>query len=375
VAEGSSEEKRHAPTDRRLRQAAEKGNIKRSQDFPKAAVTTAMIVGAMTAAGGLCGNLADYCASWLSLAGVSSVADANSWVHSMIGVVGPVVFFFAAISLFASLFSGGWVFSLEQLMPDFSKIMPDHGLGQVFSMNGLVETGKNLLKVTVIGGAGGVMIILHQQDFAALAGLTTPAPGLVLSLAFQALVVVGIVVLTLGSADLGLQYWMHRQQLRMSDSEIREEMKDVAGNPHVKSQQRRLARKMARARQMKRIPEASVIVTNPTHYAVAIRYRRGVDRAPLLLAKGVGLLAAKIVSLGKGHGVPVVEAPPLARAVYRYVEPDEHVPVALYRACAEVLAYVWRMQKWRSQGGEKPKPPKVPEGEIVVPGRFGDPIE
>ena len=114
----------------------------------------------------------------------------------------------------------------------------------------------------------------------------TPAPGLILSLALQVVLVVGLVVLVLGAADLGLQFWMHRQGLRMSDSEIREEMKEVAGNPHVKSQQRRLARKMARARQMKRVPEASVIVTNPTHYAVAIRYRRGTDRAPLLSPKG-----------------------------------------------------------------------------------------
>ncbi len=374
MAEGSSEEKRHAPTERRLRQAAEKGNVKRSQDFPKAAVTTAMILAAMTAAGGLGGQLAYDSATWLTLAGTSPLPAADGWLHAMVGVIGPVVIFLAAISLFASFFSGGWVFSLDLLLPDFSKLMPTQGMGQVFSMNGLVETGKSLLKVVVIGGAGGAMIILHEGDFAALAGLTAPAPGLILSLTLQVILVVGIVVLVLGSADLGLQFWMHRQGLRMSDSEIREEMKDVAGNPHVKSQQRRLARKMAKARQMKRVPESSVIVTNPTHYAVAIRYRRGVDRAPLLLAKGVGLLAAEIVELGKAHGIPVVEAPPLARAVYRHVEPDEHVPVALYRACAEVLAYVWRMQKWRSQGGTKPVPPKLPDGEITVPGRHGDPL-
>jgi len=374
VAEASSEEKRHAPTERRLRQATEQGNVKRSQDFPKAAVTTAVIIAAMTAAGRVCSSLANNVASWLSLAGVSQLPSANAWLHSMIGIMGPILCFMAAISVFASLFSGGWVFNIEQLMPDLSKIMPDHGLGQVFSRNGLIETGKSLFKVFVIGGVGGGIIILHRRDFAAFAGLTDPAPGLVLSAVLQVLLVVGIVVLTLGGVDLGLQHWMHRQGLRMSDSEIREEMKDVAGNPHVKSKQRRLARKMARARQMKRIPEASVIVTNPTHYAVAIRYRRGVDRAPLLLAKGVGLLAAEIVSQGKAHGIQVVEAPPLARAVYRYVEPDEHVPIALYRACAEVLAYVWRMQRWRSQGGVRPAPPKAQDGEIIVPGRH-DPIE
>jgi flagellar biosynthetic protein FlhB len=152
----------------------------------------------------------------------------------------------------------------------------------------------------------------------------------------------------------------------MSDHEIREEMKDSAGNPHVKSRQRMLARKMARARQMSKIPEASVIITNPTHYACAIRYRRGADRAPMLLAKGVGLLAEEIIAKGRGLGIPIVEAPPLARTVYRHVEPGEYVPVALYRACAEVLAYVWRMQRWRAQGGARPKPPQAKEGEIEI---------
>jgi flagellar biosynthesis protein FlhB len=117
---------------------------------------------------------------------------------------------------------------------------------------------------------------------------------------------------------------------------------------------------------MHRIPEASVIVNNPTHFAAAIRYRRGADRAPLLLAKGAGLLAAEIVSRGRGLGIPIVEAPPLARAVYRHVEPGEHVPVPLYHACAEVLAYVWKMQRWRAQGGPRPRPPKAQEEEIDV---------
>ena len=154
MAEGGSEEKRHAPTERRLRQAAEKGNIKRSQDFPKAAVTTAMIIAVMTAAGGLCANLSADSSAWLTLAGIAPLPAADGWLHAMMGLIGPVVLFLAAISLFASFFSGGWVFSVNQLLPDFSKLMPTQGLGQVFSMNGMVETGKSLLKVVVIGGDG-----------------------------------------------------------------------------------------------------------------------------------------------------------------------------------------------------------------------------
>jgi len=120
---------------------------------------------------------------------------------------------------------------------------------------------------------------------------------------------------------------------------------------------------------MQRIPEASVVVTNPTHFAVALRFRRGQDAVPVLLAKGADLLALDIISKARGYGIPIVEAPPLARAVYRYVEPDEHIPVALYRACAEVLAYVWRLQQWRAQRGEgeKPRPPRLGEIDMGKP--------
>jgi flagellar biosynthetic protein FlhB len=152
----------------------------------------------------------------------------------------------------------------------------------------------------------------------------------------------------------------------MSDQELRDEMKEVVGNPQVRQRQRAIARRMARSRQMRRLPEASVIITNPTHFAVAIRFRRGVDAAPVLLAKGVGLVAAEIVSRARGYGIPIVEAPPLARAIYRYVEPDDLIPVALYRACAEVLAYVWRLQQWRASRDARHKPafPKISSFEI-----------
>jgi flagellar biosynthetic protein FlhB len=221
----------------------------------------------------------------------------------------------------------------------------------------------------VIGGVGGGVIYLRMPDFTALSALRGPSGSMLFSLSLQVLGSICLVLAVLAVADVGLQYWLHRRKLRMSDEEIRNEMKDAVGNPHVKRRQRTLARRMARARQMKRVPEASVVVTNPTHFAVAIRYRRGTDVAPMLLAKGVGLMAEDIISLARDHGVPIVEAPPLARAVYRHVEPGDHVPVALYRACAEVLAYIWRMQQWRSTGGARPKPPN-PRNMIIGPAHY-----
>jgi len=366
MAEGTGQEKRHAPTERRLRQAAERGDVRRSQDLPKAAVVVVVTLLALGAAAGIGARLQNLFAAWLSTAGTSPVSAAGTWTIVLEYEIGPLLALTAAVSIAGSIISGGWVFSLQLLKPDLSKLLPSYGLGQLVSKNGLAETAKALLKFIVIGGVGADMILARGPHFAALAALPLPSAGPAIMLTLQVISAIAVAVSLLAAADLGLQFWLHRQKLRMSDNEIRDEMKDVAGNPHVRNRQRMLARKLARARQMHRIPEASVIVTNPTHYAVAIRYRRGLDRAPLLLAKGVGLLAEEIISRGRALGIPVVEAPPLARAVYRHVEPDEHIPVALYRACAEVLAYVWKMQRWRAQGGKRPAPPPVREGEIDV---------
>lgn len=367
MAEGGSGEKRHAPTERRLRQAAERGDVRRSADLPKAAVIVMVTVLTLGAAAGIGGQLQNDCAAWLSTAGTAAPSAAAGWSVTMILAFAPLLALILALAIASSFFSGGWVFALGSLKPDLSKLMPAHGLGQLFSKSGIAETGKALLKFIIIGGIGATMIYTSGPNFAALAASPHPSAVPVLALCLKVITAICAAITVLAGGDMGLQYWLHRQKLMMSDTEIRDEMKEAGGNPHVRSRQRMIARKLARARQMHRIAEASVIVTNPTHYAVAIRYRRGSDRAPMLLAKGVGLLASEIISRGRGLGIPIVEAPPLARAVYRHVEPGEHVPVALYRACAEVLAYVWKMQRWRATGGARPLPPKVQEGEIEVP--------
>jgi flagellar biosynthesis protein FlhB len=362
----SAGDKKHAPTERRLREAAERGEIGRSTELPKAAVVVLMTLLALSAAAGIGAQLLGDFGAMLANAGTGAPSAAAGWSAALITALFPLLALIAAVSLAASLLSGGFVFSLALLRLDFSQIMPQAGLGQLFSKHGVTETGKSLIKFAAIGGAGGLAIWARQADFAALATIPRPGFGPVVALTLQVVGAICVVLVVLAGADAGLQYWLHRQKLRMSDAEIREEMKDTAGNPHVRSRQRMLARKMARARQMSKIPEASVIITNPTHYACAIRYRRGADRAPMLLAKGAGMLAEEIIAKGRGLGIPVVAAPPLARAVYRHVEPGEHVPLALYRACAEVLAYVWRMQRWRAQGGARPRPPPVRQGEIEM---------
>ncbi len=362
------QDKQHAPTERRLREAAENGQIQRAGDLPKAAVIILGTTIGLGAAAGIGYRLEDVVAIALSQAGTATSGIAMGWAGSVIAQFGPLLLLIGALAIGSSLFSGGWILSIQSLMPDLSKFNPVHGMGELVSATHLTETLKSMLKFIVIGGVGGGMIYLHGPDFAALDALNYPGGEPVVKLCLQILVAISMVILVLAGGDVGLQYWLTRRKLRMSDTEIRNEMKDAVGNPHVRQRQRALARRMAKARQMKRLPEASVVVTNPTHFAVAIRYRRGTDPAPLLLAKGGDLLAQEIVTAARGHGIPIVEAPPLARAVYRHVEPGEHVPVALYRACAEVLGYIWKMQRWRATGGKRPLPPSVQSLDIEPDG-------
>jgi len=360
MAEGSGD-KRHAPTERRLRQAAEKGEVRRSADLPKAAAIVLAVTIALNAAAAVGARLDNLFAVCLATAGAGTAGLAAGWTQAVAHELAPLLVLIASLSVASSLLSGGWVFALQALAPDLSKLMPSHGLGQVFSTAGFAETLKSVLKFLIIGGTAAALIAARLPALTALAATPRPDPGALIALCLQILSGICIAIILLAAADVALNYWLHRQKLRMTDQEIREEMKEAVGNPQVRQRQRAIARRMARARQMRRIPEASVVVTNPTHFAVAIRYRRGADPAPLLLAKGVGLLAQEIISKARALGIPIVEAPPLARALYKHVEPGDQIPVALYKACAEVLAYIWKLQNWRANGGIKPKNPRPTE--------------
>ncbi|MDE8345374.1 MAG: flagellar type III secretion system protein FlhB [Acidocella sp.] len=366
MADDSTGDKRHAPTARRLAQAASRGDVVRPADLPKAAAIVAFALLTFSAAAAMGGHVADICAASLSQAGFVRPGAARYGAMAFGAIMFPLLGLVAGIGLLGSFATGGLILNIGQLRPDFSKLLPHVGLGQLISAHGVSDTGKALMKFVLIGGIGALAVIDHGPEFAALAAMAHPSAAPVLRLCLAVLMNVCVVLSVLALADMALQLWLHRRRLRMTDADMREEMKDAAGNPQMRQRQRMVARKMARARQMSKIAEASVIVTNPTHYAVAIRYRRGADRAPMLLAKGVGMLAEEIIARGRGHGIPVVEAPPLARAVYRHVEPGEHVPVALYRACAEVLAYVWKLQRWRAAGGKRPLPIRMPDQEIEV---------
>lgn len=259
----------------------------------------------------------------------------------------------------------GSVFSLKAIGPKFSKLNPLQGVKRVFSLNGLVEMLKAVLKSLVIGGIG-LGVILHYQDhlLALVPRAVTPA---VTSLAEIVAVAglwmaAGLVILPL--VDVPYQLWQYAKRMRMSREEVKRENKEQEGDPLVKAQIRRVQQAMAQRRMMAAVPTATVVVTNPTHVALALKYTATMA-APVLVAKGRGEIALKIKELAQAHGVRRVEAPALARALYQHGTLDAPIPTALYIAVAQLMAYLFQLDDWVRTGGIAPPPPTaitVPEG-------------
>ena len=268
----------------------------------------------------------------------------------------PLFLFLTVAALAAPMLMSGWLFSAKALQPDFKRINPMSGLGRMFSKRSLVELIKALSKALVIGGVG-TLILWHSRD-AVLSlvsqsveiGITSM--GHLLGLSF--FIIAGSMLLIV-LIDVPFQIWDHAEQLKMTKEEVRKEMKETEGDPYVKARIRSLQREAARKRMMAEIPKADVIITNPTHYAVALRYQDAAMRAPKVVAKGSHLLAGRIRELAQQHQIPILESPRLARALYHHTELGDEIPETLYTAVAEVLAYVFQLRRYREYGGAVPQ--------------------
>lgn len=247
--------------------------------------------------------------------------------------------------------------SAKALEPKFSRMDPIKGLGRLFSVSGLVDLVKAIAKSLLIGGTAVWVIWYEHRDMFLL--LAQPVEvGLVNAaqmLSFSFLVIVSAMILIV-ILDVPFQIWHYHDKLKMTRDELKQEGKEMEGDPHVKGRIRSLQREAARRRMMAAVPQADVIVTNPTHFAVALAYKNGMG-APRLVAKGTGEIARRIREIGAENGVPLLEAPPLARALHKHVEIDQEIPGTLYAAVAEALAWVYQLSNWRKAGGQYPVPP------------------
>ena len=259
-------------------------------------------------------------------------------------LAGPVILGVLAASIAASLLQTGFLFNLTSLQPDLARLSPARGFKKIFGLNGLVETGKSILKLAVLGFA-----TFHVLSAAlpALKGAVFWLPGqlagritqLVLQLAMTLL---GAQAIIAGADTIWVRY-RHAKQLRMSKQEVKDEAKEADGNPQIKQRLRQIRMARARKRMMAAVPQATVVVTNPTHYAIALAYDRTKGGAPRVVAKGVDEVAARIREVAQDNRVPLVANPPLARALYM-VELDAEVPAEYFKVVAEIIAYVWRLR-------------------------------
>jgi flagellar biosynthetic protein FlhB len=232
---------------------------------------------------------------------------------------------------------------------------------RIFSLHGLAELVKALAKFLFLGGVSALLVWTEFEHFVRLATMEVgPAMAAAGRLLGWTTLVVASSAIFLAIVDVPFQLWDYKRQLKMTQQEVRDELKDTEGRPEVRSRIRQLQREVARRRMMEEVPKADVIVTNPTHYAVALRYDASRMQAPVLVAKGTELIAANIRKVGNAHGVPIVEAPLLARSLYFNVELGDPIPTALYLAVAKLLAHVFQLRAARQQGEAAPGVPDFP---------------
>jgi flagellar biosynthesis protein FlhB len=376
MAEETDLEKTEQPTPRRLEKAREEGQIPQSRELSTFLVLISGITGLWLMGDWFSGRILsvlrqgfsfDRAVAFDTKLMLSGMGDLFTQVLlTLLPLFGVLVI----AALAAPIMLGGFVFSTKVLALKPERMDPIKGLGRMFSVHGLAELVKSVLKALIVGTMG-VFAVWWEKDhvFTLMAQpLQTAVPEFISTLLFAA------VLITLGLAlvaimDVPFQLWQYRRKLRMSKDEVKRENKEQEGDPHLKARVRSLQREMARRRMMTEVPKADVVVTNPTHFSVALKYDAERMGAPIVVAKGRGDIALKIRELATEHKVPLLEAPPLARALYAHCELEQPVPAALYTAVAEVMAYVYQLNQWMSKGGQEPAlPTRIPVPDALDPG-------
>lgn len=370
MAEDSDLERTEPASQRRIEQAREKGQVARSRELTTVAVLLAAGGGVMSMGGAIMEHMRALVINGLTLerAAIFDPSRMTSLLYQqsfdVLMTFLPFLGLMLVVTVASSVVISGWLFTFDALMPDFSRVNPMKGMSRVISWTGLVEMVKAVAKAGLIGGVA-IWVMWHDVE-GVVALASEPLESGVTHLAnlvyFTFMAVSGSMLLVV-AVDVPFQLWNHAKQLRMTKEEMRQEGKETEGDPMVKARIRQLQREAARRRMMAEVPKADVIVTNPTHYAVALRYQEGRMGAPQVVAKGAALVAQRIRELGEENHVPILEAPPLARALFRHAELGQEIPAKLYTAVAEVLAYVYQLRRYQTHGGAQPEAPR----ELPVP--------
>ena len=351
MAEQDNDTKTEKPTPKRLEQAREKGQVASSQDVK----SWGMLAGALVCLAGLAPGAAARVAAtgrtFLDQADAMSLDAANlqpalaALIGEIAWAIGPILAVLLAAAIVANVGQTGLIWAPSRIGPQLSRVSPAGGAKRLFSLRALIEFAKGLLKLAAVGT---ICVILGRsllEDMALLPSV--PTAGLLRRTSDVALWLVGgtLGVLTLiAGLDFAYQRLLLLKQLRMTKQELRDEIKQSEGDPHVKARIRRLRNERARQRMMAEVPKAAVVITNPTHFAVALAYDMASMTAPKVVAKGVDTMARRIREVAEENEVPIVENPPLARALYAAVDLNEEIPMEHYQAVAQVIGYVMRLK-------------------------------
>ncbi len=363
MAEETGQEKTEQPTEKRIKDARQKGDIPRSRELASTALLLASAAAAILFGGNVAATMMSIMQESFTLDRQDVFDTARMFTH--LGEALYEGFFslwgFYLLTLLAALLSpialGGWNFSGQAIQPKGSRINPLSGLKRMFSLKALIELFKALAKFLLVGAFAIMVLWLDRPDLFALAReAVEPAIAHSLQILGWSFLVMSLSLIIISLIDVPFQLYDYNKKLKMTLQEVKDEMKNTEGKPEVKGRIRQLQREISQRKMMSEVPEADVVITNPTHYAVALKYDQGGSGAPRVVAKGVDFVALKIREIAQEHDVPLLSAPPLARALYHATEIGDEIPAGLYQSVAQVLAYVFQLQRYRKRLEEAPEP-------------------
>ncbi len=353
----TAQERTEQATPRRLQQARERGQVARSRELTTTTILLASAAGLSGLGPHVVEGIADvmrasFELSPLTLAYGPPIPDRfQAAVITALVSLAPFLALMAMVAALAPMSLGGWSFSSQAVSFKWEKLDPVKGLKRVFSWNGLMELSKALAKFVLVSGTAMIVLWASMDELLSISHQPLlPALGRAAELVAWSFFALSSATLVVAFFDVPFQLWNHGRQLRMTRQEVKDEFKDTEGKPEVKARLRALQREVAQRRMMEAVPTADVVVTNPHHYAVALRYLPGKMTAPRLVAKGADLVAARIREVAGEHLVPLVSSPLLARAIYFNTRINHEIPVGLYVAVAQVLAYVMRLREYDGRG-------------------------
>ena len=344
-------QKTEQPTPKRLREAREKGNVAKSREFGTVFILISSLIIFYFYGKQFLHHLLGLMQWLFHSCGELTIQDTNMTFliyqieAKLVPILLPIILFLGIFAFLANYCQIGFIFSGESLKPDLNKINPIEGFKKLFSLKSLVELIKSVLKVGVIGIIAYVTV---KGEIANITLLSAMTPGNILlyiwKITFKIIFRSTLALLIMSVFDYVYQRYEWRKGLMMTKEEVKQEMKQMEGDPKVKAKIRSVQQQLARKRMMSKVPQADVIITNPTHLAIALRYEAEEMQAPKVIAKGAGFIAQKIKEIAQEHGIPVVEDKPLARIIYKTIEVEESIPPHLYQAVAEILAYVYKLK-------------------------------